>query len=177
MDKVETMESKQEAVGWQEAGTTAAAQASLELNDSHSQEEGYYHLWRQGNQMTTSLVGQRIEAAHRKLLLTVPEGFRPSAPVQWQVTGHRLGLVDGQRTGLRVELTSWVMPNGAVHQSLAVSPEPASFLRYATEFTWITDDPLFSVAGSYRNWHVPMHLNRGKGVYLLERRGSQVWAT
>ena len=158
-----------------EGGPTAVVQASLGLSDPP--ETGHYHLWRQGNQVTASLVGQRIEATDRKLLFVVPEGFRPPSPVQWSVTGHQLSQGDGQNPDPKVNLTLRVLPNGIMYQTLAIPPESGGLLRYASHITWLTEEPLFSVAGPYRDPHIPMHRAFTKGMYHLERRGSQVWAT
>ena len=163
------------AVRASETGPTAVAQAPLAGDDP--QAAGHYHLWRQGNQVTASLVGRRLQAADGKRLFVVPEGFRPSAPVQWPVTRDQLGRADGQSTGPEWDLTLRVLPNGTVHQHSASPRESGELLRYATQMTWLTAEPLLSTAGPYREQHLPMRLARTEGVYHLERRGSQVWAT
>ena len=124
---------------------------------------GHFHLERRGTQVAAMVVAVRVQWPQEHMppvLFTVPEGFRPAETVKGSVWA--VGL-EGQATaGLEMQ----VDPSGAVTLTVVREPMVTGFVRYVTALAWTTPEPYLWVAG----WHP-------RGVYRLERRGSEVEAT
>ena len=123
---------------------------------------GHFHLERRGSQVAATVVAVRVQwpHGHMPVLFTVPEGFRPAQTVKGSVWA--VGLEGQATTGLEMQ----VDPSGAVVLTADRAPAMTGLVRYATALAWTTPEPYLWVAG----WHP-------RGVYRLERRGSEVEAT
>ncbi|MDE0670596.1 MAG: hypothetical protein OXH72_02465 [Caldilineaceae bacterium] len=124
---------------------------------------GHYHLQRQGELVTATMVAVRFQWPQkpRPVLFTVPAGFRPIQTVQGSIRAARLeGEMATGALGIQVA------PSGAVTLTTDNSLGVTDLVRYASTLTWTTAEPYLWLAG----WHP-------RGVYRLERRGSEVMFT
>ncbi len=162
-------------------GPVAVVQGPLE-SPVGSLEEGHYHLWRQGNTVTATVVATRSQGDDLSLLplFTVPDGFRPAGTVTWHITDVQ--AVDARGYLLVAPIPSHftlqVTSQGTVQRTEDNLDPMEGYYRYTGQVQWTTPEPMLLMAG-YFEWRPdwPGNEKWEGNKFRLERLGSTVRAT